>query len=341
MRHLATIGWITILLFLSFGTSWAPPQCLDCDTCTSAAACSGSPPGAPCGTGHICFDLKNPSCGVNHRCCGCRLGVAQARNFNPPVAIPDGGGGGGGIEVTLDVPPLPCVIQELDVAIDINHARIGDLKVTLQHGNVIVVLMDRPGFPQLPNGCDADLACGQPIYLSDGGAFPIECGANCATCFPNGNVTTGYYLPNEALAAFSGQPVAGIWQLRVEDLAQGSQGVLCRFELLFACQDAAGVPTSEVAGEIDGIELVVAPNPFNPLTSIEFNLPAGDHTALTILGADGRVVAHLHEGFLAAGRHAYEWDGRDANGGMAPSGAYLVTLRTSNSETTRKLMLLK
>jgi len=51
------------------------------------------------------------------------------------------------------------------------------------------------------------------------------------------------------------------------------------------------------------------------------------------------VVTQLHDGFLTAGRHA--WDGRDANGSQVPSGAYLVTLRTSSSETTRKLMLLK
>jgi hypothetical protein len=87
--------------------------------------------------------------------------------------------------------------------------------------------------------------------------------------------------------------------------------------------------------------LVARPNPFNPSTTISFRLDRDSVVELDIVDAQGRVVARLHQGFLAAGRHDIEWDGRDVSGTVAASGAYIVVLRSPAARFSQKLLLVK
>jgi hypothetical protein len=82
------------------------------------------------------------------------------------------------------------------------------------------------------------------------------------------------------------------------------------------------------------------PNPFNPTTSIAFELPAAAHVTLSIYDASGRVVRTLAEGGLPAGVHRFDWDSRDANGRELSSGVYFCRLRVNDRELARKLVLL-
>ncbi len=90
-----------------------------------------------------------------------------------------------------------------------------------------------------------------------------------------------------------------------------------------------GLPT----GISDGTPLLTAPrllqnhpNPFNPRTTIRFELPAVGHVRLAIYDVAGRLVRVLVEGEIAAGSHEAAWDGRDAAGRAVPSGSYLARL---------------
>jgi hypothetical protein len=84
------------------------------------------------------------------------------------------------------------------------------------------------------------------------------------------------------------------------------------------------------------------PNPFNPKTSIAYEVPAGGcHVAIDILDVGGRVVRHLVDGFENEGRREVVWDGRDNDGNDMPSGVYFYKLVTLETEATRKMLLLK
>ncbi len=84
------------------------------------------------------------------------------------------------------------------------------------------------------------------------------------------------------------------------------------------------------------------PNPFNPCTTLAFELPApAARASLRIVDALGRQVAVLHEGPLAAGRHQLVWDGRDARGQACSSGLYFSLLETPTDRATGKLTLLR
>ena len=84
------------------------------------------------------------------------------------------------------------------------------------------------------------------------------------------------------------------------------------------------------------------PNPFNPATSLAFDVPQGDSAIrLDIIDMRGRVVARLLQAPLPPGRHAVTWNGRDTGGREVPSGVYVARLRAGETLVTRKLTLLR
>jgi len=83
------------------------------------------------------------------------------------------------------------------------------------------------------------------------------------------------------------------------------------------------------------------PNPFNPATTIAFELARAGDVRVTIYGVDGRRVADLLRGALPAGRHQTVWRGRDAAGRPVASGTYLVQLRTAERVFSQRLTLVK
>jgi hypothetical protein len=83
------------------------------------------------------------------------------------------------------------------------------------------------------------------------------------------------------------------------------------------------------------------PNPFNPSTEIEFDLPRQADVNVTVYDVEGRPVRTLLDGVLPAGPGKIAWDGTDANGYPVSSGVYFCTLRAGTESVTRKMTLLK
>jgi flagellar hook assembly protein FlgD len=86
------------------------------------------------------------------------------------------------------------------------------------------------------------------------------------------------------------------------------------------------------------------PNPFNPVTTIAFEVPALDDGAvvrLTVHTVGGSLVRTLVDGPLASGRHAVVWDGLDDRGVRSASGVYFCRLEVGRRSTVTKMTLLK
>ncbi len=83
------------------------------------------------------------------------------------------------------------------------------------------------------------------------------------------------------------------------------------------------------------------PNPFNPRTTIAYDLPRAADVLLTVHDLAGRRLRTLAQGRRAAGRHEAVWDGRDAAGRGLASGVYVCRLRAGEVELTRRMTLLK
>lgn len=83
--------------------------------------------------------------------------------------------------------------------------------------------------------------------------------------------------------------------------------------------------TVPVADVLSGRPAVsVAPNPFNPRTTVGFSLPHPQRVAVEVFDLRGRRVRTLHDGVLAAGPQRLAWDGKDERGAGVGGGVYLV-----------------
>ena len=79
-----------------------------------------------------------------------------------------------------------------------------------------------------------------------------------------------------------------------------------------------------------------SPNPFNPSTTIRFDLPAAGQVSLAVYDVSGRLVATLADGLRQAGAHEVTFDGS----GLA-SGVYLYRISAGQRTATGKMVLLK
>ena len=83
------------------------------------------------------------------------------------------------------------------------------------------------------------------------------------------------------------------------------------------------------------------PNPFNPETTIKFQLPEPGHVTLKIYNMLGQVVRTLVAEQKKAGYYRVNWDGRDNRRVLCANGVYLYRLKAGNYEKTRKMVMLK
>jgi uncharacterized protein len=79
------------------------------------------------------------------------------------------------------------------------------------------------------------------------------------------------------------------------------------------------------------------PNPFNPTTQIQFELPQTTDVRLAVYDVLGRQVALLRNGMMSAGRHEVRFDA-----GSLSSGIYIYRLESADgTNITRKMMLVR
>jgi type IV pilus assembly protein PilY1 len=83
------------------------------------------------------------------------------------------------------------------------------------------------------------------------------------------------------------------------------------------------------------------PNPFNPSTTVAFELAGSQEVRLTVHDPSGRLVATLADATFAPGRHEVIWNGRLKDRRAAPSGVYFFKLEAAGTLQVLKAALLK
>ena len=78
------------------------------------------------------------------------------------------------------------------------------------------------------------------------------------------------------------------------------------------------------------------PNPFNPTTTIRFDLPYKSGVSIKVYNLQGREVMSLIDGNMEAGYHSVSWNAESYSSGM-----YFVKMLTGDFIHTQKMMLIK
>ena len=78
------------------------------------------------------------------------------------------------------------------------------------------------------------------------------------------------------------------------------------------------------------------PNPFNPMTTIPYEVAETEEVRLAVYDMLGREVAVLVDGRVSAGRYEVVWEA-----GNRPTGVYLVRMEAGGVVHTRTVTLMK
>jgi hypothetical protein len=83
------------------------------------------------------------------------------------------------------------------------------------------------------------------------------------------------------------------------------------------------------------------PNPFNPVTTISFDLPRATHVNLSVYNVKGELVSTIADRQMSEGRKEFVWTGEDDGGLAVSSGMYFYRLVAGEFVQTRKMVLLR
>jgi len=78
------------------------------------------------------------------------------------------------------------------------------------------------------------------------------------------------------------------------------------------------------------------PNPFNPKTTISYDVVKEGNFNITIYDISGKMVANIYDGYQIAGNHQMSWVPKDCSTGL-----YFCTITSGSQSHTQKLILLK
>ena len=83
------------------------------------------------------------------------------------------------------------------------------------------------------------------------------------------------------------------------------------------------------------------PNPFNPVTTLRYQLPEDAMVNITIYDMMGRQVRTLVSSQQSTGYKSVQWNGTNDAGSPVSAGLYLYRIQAGEFRQTRKMVLLK
>jgi uncharacterized repeat protein (TIGR01451 family) len=256
----------------------------------------------------VSYDDGSPHAGNTATSLPTGVALGASETTEPGLSIPDNDATGVFSEIVVSG-TTSNVTANLNVDLDITHTWIGDLRVTLRSpSGTDVILHDRTG-----SSLD-DIVGNYPLTLT----------------------------PEQSLATLIGEPLDGTWRLTVTDNAGQDLGTLNSWGL----HDVVGYDCDAIVsvGPITVRRTTLhpnQPNPFNPVTTIQFELSTAGATRLEIFDVAGRRVRTLVDEPLPEGPHAVVWNGRDDGGRAVASGQYFYRLDAGAFHQTRRMTLLK
>lgn len=241
------------------------------------------------------------------------------------------GSSGGTINAALNSSPLltMCTIAGGEADVGSGLAAWDDAVFTLNRVIIVDGVVGR-GWDGGP-GSNPEISCSD-IYGNEGGDWVgilapwLGVAGNISVypqfCGPT-NIDAPYSLREGSPCTAEANPGCG---------QMGAFGI--------GCEDAAST------GGENGLPAVSRlhdnyPNPFNPRTTIKFDLKDAGHVELSVFDIAGRRVKSLVSENMAAGNHDVMWEGKDSSGREASAGVYFFRLKTEDTVDTKRMTLIK
>ena len=135
------------------------------------------------------------------------------------------------------------------------------------------------------------------------------------------------------LSGTLGQNVIGVSAVNQVKISSGYWGWIARWGALGTDEELV-IPTE--------FNIKPAyPNPFNPSTRIDMEIPDAGLVQITIYDLLGRAVLDHKKDYPSAGHYQFVWNPRNASGQSLAAGTYIVTVMHQNKIQTQKITFLK
>lgn len=172
------------------------------------------------------------------------------------------------------------------------------------------------------------------VYWLDVQVMPIDSNARF------GWKTSLDHWNDDAVWGQGGEPYPGPWaELRYPPQHQMSPRSI---DLAFGLRSTHGTNVPGGDGPQPHRLLQSIPNPFNPMTTINYGVPTGGcHVAVDVYDVNGRHVRTLVDGFEDEGARSIVWDGTNDSGAAVPTGVYFCRTTAGGAHQTAKMTLLK
>ena len=83
------------------------------------------------------------------------------------------------------------------------------------------------------------------------------------------------------------------------------------------------------------------PNPFNPITTIDYSIATDGFVSMVVYDLNGALVKTLVDNNMLTGNHQVQWDGTNNSGENVASGRYIVKMNAKDYTSQIKMTLLK
>lgn len=156
-----------------------------------------------------------------------------------------------------------------------------------------------------------------------------------------GATPASFQLHFDDTGAAGGATYVATLYLKTRD-EQGVLGASTRSDLVFDLT-ATVEDTGTAVPDLPGVTRLVGnhPNPFNPRTTVAFDLARAGHVRLEIYDVRGRRVAVLVDEARPAGSYSVDWNGVDGTGRPVASGVYFQHLVADGTDQTRSMTLVR
>jgi PKD repeat protein len=176
---------------------------------------------------------------------------------------------------------------------------------------------------------------GTVTVVDAGGAGVGGATVTVAYSGPNNGTLSGTTASNGAVT-FNTAKVrnpSGDWCFEVTNVTHSSFGYDSGANDVTSACEGGGFRESSLS--VSGL-MTVNPNPFNPMTVIEFNMASEGRATVQVYDISGKMVETLFDGFAGAGSRSVTWNAKNHS-----SGIYFCRFLTGDTVETMKLTLLK
>lgn len=143
-----------------------------------------------------------------------------------------------------------------------------------------------------------------------------------------GKVLSTYDNSNQRMTSQVTQTLIG------NDLVNSTRTWYSYEGLQLSAESDTGIPTDFELGQN-------FPNPFNPSTTITFDLSEEANVKILIYDMTGRLIRELVDQSMTIGSKTINWDGKDDAGNSVSGGVYLYNLQAGDYNQTKKMVLMK